>query len=158
MRVQGAQGEFGSLPGKDPVTGRKRPGGGTRPAGQAAPSFLEELQESLVVEAVPEEADLPRLIAEVDAAGRELLAHPDAARLRAYQKAVRAFLMGSVRKAYRIKVVEGRGPNPKLLVFVERVEAKLDELAKTVLSSQVNPLRLLAQLEELRGLLLDLKV
>lgn len=157
MRVQGAPGEFSNLPGKDPVGSRKKPGAARVP-GQAAPSFLEELQETLAIEAVPEESDLPALIAAIDAAGRDLLAHPDAQRLRAYQKAVRTFLLGSVRKAFRAKVVEGRGANPKLYVFVERVEARLDDLARHVLGTQVNPLRLLAQLEELRGLLLDLKV
>jgi hypothetical protein len=103
------------------------------------------------------ETDWTQLISEVDTTGRELLGHHDEQHLNAYKKAVRAFMTAAVKRAYRVRVVEGKGANPKLYVVVERVEAKLDELTKTVLAAQKNPLKLLAQMEELRGLLLDIK-
>jgi len=157
MRVAGPQGGFASLPEKDPIGSKKKTPASSRPAGSPPPTFLEELQAAVTEEESLEHVDLGKLIADVDRDGRDLLAHQDDEHLKRYRESVKKFLTAAVKKAYRVQVVEGRGPNPKLYVFVERIEGKLDELTRSVIATHKDPLRLLAQIEELRGLLLDLK-
>lgn len=154
MRVEGPRGPFGENPSKEKVGGKK--GSAPVPGSTNPPSFVEELQ-GAIVEEDKEESSLEQLMAAVEEEGKNLVARPDDKNLKAYREAVKRFLMASVRKAYRIKLVEGRGPNPKLYVSIERIENKLEDLARTVLSKQKQPLRILASVEELRGLLLDLK-
>lgn len=153
MRVEGPQGRFGDSLQKDKIGGKKQ---APSAPGVHPPSFVEELQ-AAVEEEAHEERDFSKLIADVDDCGRRLLEKPDTKRLREYRESVKRFMLAAVRRAYRVKVVEGRGPNPKIYIFVEKIEFKLEELAREVLSSHRQPLRMLAQLEELRGLLLDLQ-
>lgn len=157
MRVAGAGGAFANLPEKDPIGAKKKAGQPARPAGSPPPTFIEELQAAVLEEETLDHVDFAVLIGDVDRDGRELLAHQDDAHLKKYRESVKKFLTAAVKMSYRVQVVEGRGPNPKLYVFVERIEGKLDELTRTVLASHKDPLRLLSQIEELRGLLLDLK-
>jgi uncharacterized protein len=156
MRVEGPRGPFGENTSKDKVGGKKSaqpsvPGSTSQPA-----SFVEELQ-GAIVEEDREETSLERLLEEVEAEGKGLVSHPDDKSLKSYREAVKKFLLALVRKAYKVKLVEGRGPNPKLFVSIEKIEGKLEDLARTVLAQQKQPLRILSQVEELRGLLLDLK-
>lgn len=153
MRVEGPQGRFGDGVQKDKVGGKKH---AAASSGVHPSSFVEELQ-SAVEEEIHEEQDLNKLVAEVDDCGRKLLEKPDTRRLQDYKESVKRFMLAAIRRAYRVKVVEGRGPNPKIYIFVEKIELKLEDLAREVLSAHRQPLRMLAQLEELRGLLLDLQ-
>lgn len=156
MRVEGATGRFGDTPGKEPIRDKKRVPAGSRPVPSRPPSFVEELQGALAEEP-PGDRTVEQLIAEVDEAGKELLGRPNGDHLRRYREAVKNFLVVAVRRSFRVHVVEGRGAHPKLYVVVDKIESRLDELARQVLAAHRNPLRLLAQVEELRGLLLDLK-
>lgn len=157
MRIENPHGQFADVPGKDPVKDKRKSGAAGKPGTPKPADFLEELQTA--VESVEPEtpADWTVLVAELDRAGRELLEHQDAKHLEEYKKSVKAFLTAAVHQTYRLKLVEGRGANPKLYVQIERIEVHLDELARTVLAAHKNPLKLLAQVEELRGLILDLK-
>ena len=154
MRIEGPQGMFGDALPKDKVDKRKKAAntGGLSPP----PSFVEELKAAVTEESV-DDANFDALIGDVDTSGRELMAKQDEENLKKYKNAVKRFLTAAVKKAYRVKVVEGRGPNPKLYVHIEKIEAKLADLTREVLASQKNPLRLLSSIEELRGLLLDLR-
>lgn len=158
MRIENPHGQFADVPGKDPVKDKRKSAGAGRTGASARPAdFTEELQ-AAVEGAEPEgTVNWSELVGELDRAGRELLEHQDAKHLEAYKKSVKGFLTAAVRRTFRLKLVEGRGPNPKLYVQIERIEVKLDELARAVLTAHKNPLKLLAQVEELRGLLLDLK-
>jgi hypothetical protein len=156
MRVEGTPGQFPDLPSKEPVSGKRKSSSTAKPGAAKPASFVEELQTAVEADEAAE-TDWAQLIRDVDATGREVLAHQDEEHMKAYKKAVRAFMTAAVRRAYRVRVVEGHGPNPKLYIIVDKIEGKLDEMTRTVLSAQKNPLALLAQVEELRGLLLDLK-
>jgi uncharacterized protein YaaR (DUF327 family) len=156
VRVEGPKGGYGDAQPRDRVGEKKRASSPEHKTTLQPTSFAEELQ-SAVMEEVGEKVDFEELIKTVDECGRELLERPDARRLERYKAAIKRFVLAAIQKTYRVKVVEARGANPKLYVFIEKIEVKLAELTKTVLSSHRNPLRLLAQLEELRGLLLDLR-
>lgn len=157
MRVEGPSGSFQDPQGKDRVDRKKRQAGAAPAPGEAPPTFVEELQ-SAVLDEGGEEKGFGELIAEVDQAGRELIAHRDETHLKAYRSAVKQFLLAAVRRAYRLKVVEGRGPHPKLYVHIERIESRLADLAREVLATQKTQLKILAQIEEIRGLLFDLRM
>ena len=158
MRIDGGpHGSLPELPERGKISDKKKSGSAGRSGGGTPASFLEELQAAVELEEEVSDANMPALIREVDAAGKEMLGRPEEETFKRYRKAVRTFLMAAVKRSFRLKVVEGRGANPKLYVFVEKVESKLDEIARQVLASHVNPLKLLAQVEELRGLLLDLR-
>ncbi len=158
MRIENPHGQFADVPGKDPVKDKRKSGSAARPGAAARPpDFTEELQAAVEGAEADGSVDWAVLVAELDRSGRELLERQDAKHLEAYKKSVKGFLTAAVRRTFRLKLVEGRGPNPKLYVQIERIEVKLDELARTVLAAHKSPLKLLAQVEELRGLLLDLK-
>lgn len=156
MRVEGTPGQFSDLPPKEQVSGKRKSSSSSKPGAPEPASFVDELRAAVEADDAAE-TDWPKLIQDVDTAGREMLAHQDEEHLTSYKKAVRAFMSAAVRRSYRVRVVEGHGANPKLYVIVDKIEGKLDEMTRTVLSAQKNPLALLAQMEELRGLLLDLK-
>jgi hypothetical protein len=153
MRVEGPPGQFGDPMGKEPV-GKKK-GHQAAPAG-VPPSFGEELASAVVEEAQPE-VSLDQLIAIVDESGHELMRKPDPQRLKAYKDAVRKFMLAIIARSFKVKIIQSHGPNPKLYVFIEKIEVRLDEVTRIVLAANKDPLRLLAQLEELRGLLLDMR-
>ncbi|MEK7765668.1 MAG: YaaR family protein [bacterium] len=156
MRVEGPVGGFSDTPGKERVGDKRRAPTSVKGPGARPPTFVEELQGALAEDA-SEDVDVEQLLADIDSSGKELTAKPTAERLKAYKESVKRFMLVAVRKTFRVQVVEGRGIHPKLYVMVEKIESRLDELARQVLTANRNPLRLLAQLEELRGLLLDLK-
>lgn len=157
MRVDRSVGGFGDPVSKDKIEPKKRSVPPEKPADAKPLSFVEQLQD-VVLEESGGEVDFKKLISEVDDAGRELIGHQDDAHLKKYKGAVKNFLMAAVSRTYRLKVVEGKGPMPKLYVYIEKIETKLDELTRNVLAAHQNPLRILDRLEELRGLLLDLKM
>jgi len=154
MRVEGPRGAFGENPPEKKVGDKKK--ASPVPGSTEPPSFVEELQGAILDEDKHEES-FEQMMAQVEEEGKQLVAHPDDKHLRTYKDAVKKFLTAMVKKAFKIKMVEGRGPNPKIYVCIEKIEGKLEELTGAVLSQQKAPLRILAQVEELRGLLLDLK-
>ena len=155
MRVEGPRGPFREDPQKDKV-GDKKKAAESIPGTTEAPSFVQELSGALLDEEKQDES-FEQMMAQVEEDGKLLIAHPDEKHLKTYRESIKKFLNAMIKKAFKIKVVEGRGPNPKLYVVIEKIEGKLEELAVNVLAQQKQPLRILAQVEELRGLLLDLK-
>lgn len=155
MRVDGPRGPFRDEPQKEKITDKKKQAESV-PGTSAPPSFVQELSGALLDEEKQEES-FEQMMAQVEEEGKLLVAHPDEKHLKLYRESVKKFLNAMIKKAFKIKVVEGRGPNPKLYVVIEKIEGKLEELAVNVLAQQKQPLRILAQVEELRGLLLDLK-
>ena len=155
VRVEGPHGPFREDPQKEKVGDRKK-SAESIPGTTAPPSFVQELSGAILEEEKQDES-FEQMLAQVEEEGKQLVAHPDEKHLRTYRESIKKFLNAMVKKAFKIKIVEGRGPNPKLYVVIEKIEGKLEELAVNVLAQQKQPLRILAQVEELRGLLLDLK-
>lgn len=155
MRVEGPRGPFREDPQKEKVGDKKKPLESI-PGTTSPPSFVQELSGAILDEEKQDES-FEQMMAQVEEEGKLLVAHPDDKHLKSYRETVKKFLNAAIKRAFKIKVVEGRGPNPKLYVVIEKIEGKLEELAKNVLAQQKQPLRILAQVEELRGLLLDLK-
>jgi uncharacterized protein YaaR (DUF327 family) len=120
----------------------------------------------------PSEEAVQDLLDAVRGAGDDLRQHPIPEEILKYKKAVRNFLHYVTQNGYTVEKQEGI-PNAqkpgykgslwdpaakKAMAFhiVQVVDQKLDRLAAEILAGQVSQLELLAKLEEITGLLVDL--
>jgi uncharacterized protein YaaR (DUF327 family) len=120
----------------------------------------------------PSEETAQALLDDVRSAGDDLRQRPVPGEILKYKKAVRNFLHYVVQNGYVVEEQEGI-PNAqkpgykgslwdpaakKATAFhvVQMVDQKLDKLAAEILAGQVSQLELLAKLEEITGLLVDL--
>lgn len=98
------------------------------------------------------------LMSAVDEAAQNLLQDRTLSNLRRYREAVREFMKKAVDGSYQIKGSrrwDGRG-NRKAFYLIEKVNHSLEGLAAMVLKKQAGTMKLMAALDEIRGLLLDL--
>jgi uncharacterized protein YaaR (DUF327 family) len=106
----------------------------------------------------PSEEALQKLLDDVHSAGDALKARPLAEEIKQYKHAVRDFLHYVVKNGFDTKE-QASGVNimkRKVHTIIQVVDQKLEQLASAVLSGQRSQLDLLARLEEINGLLVDL--
>lgn len=104
--------------------------------------------------------DLETALEEVDECARRLIQSPVLENLLRYKRRVRAILRFLVQQSYNVQEntvydVYGRR---RLLVLVESIDQKLEELTRDFLHKQSSGLDLVGRLDEIRGLLLDLHI
>jgi uncharacterized protein YaaR (DUF327 family) len=120
----------------------------------------------------PSEEAVQELLDSVRGAGDDLRQHPGPEEILVYKKAVRNFLHYVVENGYAVEEQEGipnaQKPGYKGSLWdpaakratsfhiVQVVDQKLDRLAAEILTGQISQLELLAKLEEITGLLVDL--
>jgi uncharacterized protein YaaR (DUF327 family) len=120
----------------------------------------------------PSEEALQELMDGVHSAGDSLKKRPLAEEIRQYKKAVRNFLRYVVENGYSLDThagvpnylkpgFKGQRGSPearegKLHYSIQVVDQKLEQLASGILSGQLGQLELLARLDEITGLLVDL--
>jgi uncharacterized protein YaaR (DUF327 family) len=120
----------------------------------------------------PSEEVVQELLDSVRGAGDDLRKHPMPEEILRYKKAVRNFLHYVIENGYAVEEQEGipnaQKPGYKGSLWdpaakratafhvVQVVDHKLDRLAAEILTGQVSQLELLAKLEEITGLLVDL--
>ncbi len=136
----------------------------TRRSGRSAANrFHSELEgaawteASTVAEGATDEAT-EELLDAVFEAGDRLKRHADSATLAAYREAVRAFLTAVVDRGMD---VEERTSGADVLrrkryALVRVIDAKLEQLAAGMIASQKDQLDLLARVDEINGMLVDL--
>ena len=102
--------------------------------------------------------DLQQEAERVSAAGEELARTLHLKHLQTYQELVREFLTAVVTQAYRLRRDVGRDRRGRSRVFqiVLQVDQALADLAQAVLAGEQARLQILARLDEIRGLLVDL--
>lgn len=119
--------------------------------GGAAPAFEAQLataRRSLVHE------DLDRLYLDVEEQGRRLLERPNVAELGRYKERVRAFVDYVVKNGLKLKSsVSAR----ELHQIVDRVDEELLGLADAFLAKEQGLMELGGKIDEVNGMLLDLK-
>jgi uncharacterized protein YaaR (DUF327 family) len=132
--------------------------------------FSEVLERSAVdlplEDIAPSEEAVQELLDAVRGAGDELRQRPVPDEILKYKRAIRNFFHYILRNGYAVEVQEGvpkpspKGPRwdkqAKVFHVVRVVDQKLDRLAVEILAGQVSKLELLAKLEEITGLLVDL--
>ncbi|MDR3138777.1 MAG: DUF327 family protein [Treponema sp.] len=120
----------------------------------------------------PSEEAVQELLDGVHAAGDNLKNRPFPEEIKAYKKAVRNFLHHVVSYGFTTEIqagiprylkpgFKGDRRNPDSLdrakfVQIEVVDRKLEQLAAGILSGQMSQLKLLAGIEEITGILIDL--
>jgi len=98
------------------------------------------------------------LLSKVDDAAKKLLSNRNKENLRAYREAVRGFMKEAVRGSYQMKGERrwDRRGNTRILYLIERVNQNLEEVAAMVLQNQGDAMAVMAKMDEIRGLLVDL--
>lgn len=132
-----------------PVSSKKAHRGGA-PAG---PTFSKVLEAERV-----EQIDLVQALEEVDEYARRLKESPVYENLLRYKGKVRAVLRYLVQQSYVVTESSFYDPTGRrrLLMMVESIDQKLEELTRDFLNDQTGSLDLVSRLDEIRGLLLDL--
>jgi uncharacterized protein YaaR (DUF327 family) len=151
---------------------KQRKNAAAKPAKGLFSSLLENQQaEPRGLEIPPEFAKLPledaivKLKDALDIAGDELKELPSAERFAAYKKTVKDFVSYVINKNYAVEEntrtvyfrEHGRlSKKEKRLVLVKAIDEKLDRLAQEVLAVHADKLNLLAKIEEINGIVIDL--
>ena len=108
----------------------------------------------------PSEAELETLLDSVHLAGQELARYPSPENVLAYKKSVGRFIQLIVASSLELTEVEGRMrkdmKKPKY-ALLQVINDKLDKLGAYVLSNQKDHLEILSKVDELNGLLVDLR-
>jgi uncharacterized protein YaaR (DUF327 family) len=121
-------------------------GGGAAPA--AFDAQLKSATRSLA------QQDLDRIYLDVEEQGRRLLEQPNPAELQRYKERVKAFVEYVVKNGLRLKSsLSAR----ELHQIVERVDEELLGLADALLAKEQHIMELGAKIDQINGMLLDLK-
>lgn len=139
-----------------PGTRRERlvsPKKAQRGATPAGPSFSKVFEAERVGQ-----IDLVQALEEVEEYARRLRESPVYENLLRYKGKVRTVLRFLVQQSYVVTESSFYDPQGRrrLLMMVESIDQKLEELTRDFLSDQTNSLDLVGRLDEIRGLLLDL--
>ncbi len=107
---------------------------------------------------LPPERVLEALLDDVHSAGDTLKGRQTPDTILAYKDAVRSFVGYVVSRAFDVTESTSGGNILKRKKFtqVQVIDAKLEELARGILSNQKNQLAVLERIEEINGLLVDL--
>lgn len=118
--------------------------------------FMDKIFEIQQVESIKLELD--RLIEEIDLAGKEFAQNPTLDSLRKYKTLIKSFLELVVKNIYKVKEKFGKRYwlKQKVYVIIEKINHKLEKLTNYILEKESEHIDLLATLDEIRGLLIDL--
>ncbi|MDR2517169.1 MAG: DUF327 family protein [Spirochaetaceae bacterium] len=110
------------------------------------------------VELPPGEAALNELLDAVHSTGDELKNHPLPDNIKRYKQAVRNFLHYVVENGYTVEEQTSRAGllKRKKYTLVQVADRKLEELAVAILAGQAGQLDILARVEEINGLLVNM--
>lgn len=124
-------------------------------ADRTAGTFNEQLQR-VHNEIVQQE--LENLFTDVNRQGNLLGETLNIRDLKKYKSLVQKFLDSAVNKMYRMKEQHGwdRRGRHKIYSMVETVNKELEELTRMLLSEQKDKLEILAKIDEIRGMLVDI--
>ncbi len=137
----------------------------------SAPSVFETFVESETltagavrgIESFDEDSDLEDLLDDVHQQGENLLSSQTLGSIELYKKSVRNFIHYVLEQAVKVESIEGAKFNrfkpsnkQKRYTLISVIDDKLDKLAAGILMNQGRQLNLLAKVEEINGLLVDL--
>lgn len=121
----------------------------------AAQSFSELLQQQ---HAPDWQKNLDVLLNRLDEIGKRLVRNFSVYDLKEYKDLLQGFLMETRGHAYQLReeIVWTRQGRQKKYVIIEQIDQELEELSQLVLNKQKDAVKLLAKLDHIRGLLVDL--
>lgn len=118
--------------------------------------FMDKIFEIQQVKSIKLELD--KLIEEIDLAGKEFAQNPTLDSLKKYKTLIKSFLELVVKNIYKVKEKFGKRYwlKQKVYVIIEKINHKLEKLTNYILKKESEHIDLLATLDEIRGLLIDL--
>ncbi|MDF2820587.1 MAG: uncharacterized protein K0R15_1028 [Clostridiales bacterium] len=102
---------------------------------------------------------LNTLLQEIDKQGDKLVKHMDIKDMKRYRESVKNFMNEVVTRSHKFSrenFLDKRGRH-RVYGIVKLVDKNLDDLAGELISDEKNQLAILSKVDEIRGLLLDIK-
>jgi uncharacterized protein YaaR (DUF327 family) len=101
--------------------------------------------------------ELSGLIVEIEEKGKRLLAGKGRREFEEYKNSVKKFMNKVVSTSFKLEEKHGQKKDGKFVVYLtmQKVDGALDTLGQMLLAGQQDPMRLIAALDEIRGMLLD---
>lgn len=138
--------------------------GATRIVGMGKEMTVQSAQKGNFVEALKKvegqqiQQELEDLLADIDQRGKRMVEHRSIEELQGYKNKVKDFLSQAVKKIYKLKEDMGfdRRGRHKIYSLVEKVNKGLEELTTAFMDKQQDNLAIIAKVDEIRGLLLDI--
>jgi uncharacterized protein len=102
--------------------------------------------------------ELGLLITEIEEMGKKLYSSKGRKEFEEYKAAVKKFMGKVLTTSFRVEEQHGKKKDGKFVVYLtmQRVDDALDNLAQMLLAGQQDSMRLVAVLDEIRGMLLDM--
>jgi hypothetical protein len=154
----------GQAPFKDIKTRKKdksaMPFPGAPEVNKLESTFLEELQKASVKDEDDQKRTLDDILRSLDEQGKRFQEKPTMEELIKYKTLVRKFLDRTVRQSMKVQEHKGmrKIQGQKLYKQIEIIDQKLSDLTLIILQKEVKNINLMSKLDEIRGLLLDLKM
>ena len=105
------------------------------------------------------QAKLNTLLEEIDKQGEKLVKHMDIRDMKRYRESVKSFMNEVVTRSHKFSrenFLDKRGRH-RVYGIVKLVDKNLDELANELIADEKNQLNILSKVDEIRGLLLDIR-
>lgn len=117
--------------------------------------FIDQLRESSDLKT---KEMLDGVLDSINEAGSRFLEHPTYENLLTYKGLVQRFMRVAVERLYRVKERLGSRvtDQQKVYTIIEEVDKRLKSLTDEVLSGQSDSLSLMAKIDDIRGMLVDL--
>lgn len=115
--------------------------------------FFDKLLEVTQIQNVKLELD--KLMEEIDKAGKRFVSDTNLENLKQYKALIKSFLDTLLNKMFKIKNITNWKKN-KVYVLIEKINDKMEKLTRYILEKENENINLLATLDEIRGLLVDL--
>ncbi|MCD8039874.1 MAG: YaaR family protein [Lachnospiraceae bacterium] len=128
----------------------------TQTAQQADDTFNFMLASSIEEEGLAERLSL--MMQEITMQGNKLVKHMDVTDMRRYRTLIKEFLNEIVNRSHKFSrenFLDRRGRH-RVYGIIRLVDEKLDELAQELVKDESDKISILAKVDEIRGLLLDI--
>lgn len=123
------------------------------PAGTQAIAFARQMEATALR---VDQDTLVAFLAEIDEQGKKLLKHPVRAEIERYRALVGKFVKEALAQMTTLEKRSDR--RNRAFTLVKEVDKKLAELTELLLGGQAKQIDVLAKLQEIRGMLVDLKI
>lgn len=103
------------------------------------------------------QAELSTMIVEVEEKGKKLFSSKGRKEFEEYKASVKKFMQKVVNSSFRMEEQHGQKKDGKFVVYLtmQRVDEAIENLGQLLLAGQQDSMRILAALDEIRGMLLD---
>jgi uncharacterized protein len=102
--------------------------------------------------------ELSSLIGDVEEKGKKLFSSKARQEFEDYKTSVKKFMQRIIQGSFKLEEKQSRKRDGKFVVYLttQKVDEALDHLGQMLLAGQQDSMRVLAALDEIRGMLLDL--